>query len=135
MQIRYFKIIGLAGLVALGLSACKKDLTNTVLQSPSGITGFTASASTLVLSTDNDSATVTSFSWQAPSYGFAAAVTYTLYIDIPSDTGGTAGWANAVKVPIPTGSLTRAYLGTDLNRVLNQLGLPFGSPSAVVVRL
>jgi len=137
MQLHSIKIYWFAALLALVLvlPACKKDLTNTVLRSPDAVPAFAVSAPAVVFSAANDSATVASFTWQAPSYGYAAAVTYTLLFDIPSDTGGTAAWGNAVKVSVPTNSVAKDYLGTDLNRILNQLGLPFGTASTLVVRL
>ena len=126
----------IAALLALFSMGCKKDLGSTAtLRSPAALTGFSVSANQLVLSSANDSQTVATFKWPAPDYGFAAVVTYTLLIDQPSDTGGATGWANAVKVNIPTGSLAQSWLGTDLNHAMNQLGLPFGSSSPVVVRL
>ncbi|HMH22214.1 MAG TPA: SusE domain-containing protein [Puia sp.] len=132
------KLYGLLFLIsALGLlfTGCKRDLANPVLISPSGVTGFGVSASTVVLSSANDSTMVAKFSWQKPNYATPVVSTYTLLFDIPSDTSGATGWANAIKVNIATSSLQNSWLGTDFNRLLNQLGLPFGSPSTIVVRL
>ena len=121
--------------LVLVLGACKRELVNTTLQSPSGISGFTASASSVNLTSDQDSSTVVNFTWSVPDYGYSAAITYTLLFDQISDTSGSAAWGNAVKVSIPTNDLNKSYLGTDFNRILNQLGLPFDAPSTLVVRL
>ena len=134
MQIRYQGFL-LVSLLTILLSGCKKDETMTVLKTPAAVTGFSVSASTLVLSGANDSMTVASFKWQAPSYGFSAAVSYTLLFDMPSDTSGANAWGKAIKVTIPTDSLEYSYLGTDLNAILNQLGLPFGVASTLAVAL
>src|SRR5258705_9059707 len=99
------KILSVFVLAALLAAGCKKDEVRAVLHSPASITGFTSSSTQVVLSSANDSTTVTSFSWQAADYGYSSAVTYTLLFDVPSDTSGATGWANAVKVTIPTGSL------------------------------
>lgn len=115
--------------------SCKKDIGQTTLTTPDSINGFTASASQVVLSNGNDSSQVVNFTWNAPDYGYTAAVSYTLLFDVPSDTSGANGWANATKVTVATNSLQKAYLGTDFNRLLNQMGLPLGSASTLVVRL
>jgi hypothetical protein len=128
--------LALLGFVLFLATGCKKDPAfTTTLHSPTGISGFSVSSNQLVLSATNDSQTVATFNWQAPNYAYPAAITYTLLIDQPSDTGGTTGWANAIKVTVPTGSLRQSWLGTDFNHMMNQLGLNFGSPSPVVVRL
>jgi len=121
--------------LGLAFYSCKKDEVQTVLTMPGSIPSFTSSASTVVLSGTNDSAAVVNFKWQAPDYGFMSAVSYTLWFDVPSDTSGANAWANAVKVNVANNSTQKAYLGTDLNRMLNQMGLPLGSASTIVVRL
>lgn len=116
-------------------SGCKKDIAEPVLHSPASVTGFTVSANNIVLSSANDSVTVAVFSWPASSYGLSVPVTYTLLIDQPSDTSGTNGWANAISTTITSDSLTRSWLGTDFNHLLNQLSLPNGQASNIVARL
>lgn len=117
------------------LYSCKKDIATTTLTQPAGLTGFTASASQVTLSTSNDSSQVITFKWDAANYGFTAATTYTLLFDAPGDTSGANAWANATKVTIASNVLQKSYLGTDFNKILNQLGLPNGSASTLVVRL
>jgi hypothetical protein len=129
------KIFCLLCLLVLFAAGCKKDEVRAVLHAPASITGLKATSSQVVLSSANDSATVTSISWQAVNYGYDAAVTYTLLFDLPSDTSGATGWANAFKVPVPTDSLSKSYLGTDLNHLANQLGLNPGEAGTIVVRL
>jgi len=130
----YNLLFSLSVLVLLS-TGCKKDWPETQLHSPAAVTGFTTSASNIVLSNANDSQTVVSFSWPAVSYGYSAVVTYTLLIDQPSDTSGTSAWGNAIRVAVPTDSLTRSWLGTDFNVVMNELGLTDGSANPLVVRL
>jgi hypothetical protein len=122
-------------MLAILLYSCKKDIATTTLTQPAGLTGFTASSSQVVLSASNDSSQVITFKWDAPNYGFSAATTYTLYFDMPGDTSGANGWANATKVTLASNTLQKSYLGTDFNKMLNQLGLPLGSASTLVVRL
>lgn len=127
-----FLLIWASGLL---FASCKKDETRAILKAPASPKGFAASASQIVLSSANDSAVVAKFSWEAVDYGFPAAVTYTLLFDVPSDTSGATGWANAMKVTIATDSLSKSWLGTDFNHLLNQMGLDPGVASTVVVRL
>jgi hypothetical protein len=132
---KLFNLLFCVGLLAVLSTGCSKNLSNTVLHSPTAITGFTASASNIVLSNANDSQTVVTFAWPAVNYGFSGVVTYTILVDQPSDTSGATPWGNAISFTITTDSLTRSWLGTDLNVVMNQLGLTDGSANPVVVRL
>jgi hypothetical protein len=131
MKKLYIAILALA----LGAAGCKKDLTQPVLHSPSGLTGFTVNSNNIVLSNANDSIVVAAFKWPASNYGTAVPVTYTLLIDQPSDTSGPNAWSNAMKTTITTDSLNKSWLGTDFNKLVNQLGLTPGVASPVVVRL
>jgi hypothetical protein len=117
------------------LYSCKKDIDTATLTQPAGITGFTSSATQVVLSTSNDSNQVVAFKWEAPDYGYSAATSYTLLFDMPGDTSGSNGWANAVRVTLANNTLQQSYLGTDFNKLLNQLGLPVGTASTLVIRL
>lgn len=129
------KFLFLFTILSLPFAACKRDLVNTTLKSPSGVSGFTASTSQVTLSSATDSVDVVSFQWQTPNYGFSAALTYSLYFDVPSDTSGASPWGNAIKVSIATDSLSLTYLGTDFNNLANRLGLTDGTPGAIVVRV
>lgn len=129
------KIFAAITLFTLLLSGCSKNLKEPVLHSPSGVNNFAVSAGSVVLSSANDSATVAVFSWQAANYGVTVPVTYTLQIDQPSDTTGANAWGNALNTTITTDSLTKSWLGTDFNHIMNQLGLPNGVASSVVIRL
>jgi hypothetical protein len=134
MQIRKHGILFSIGLACI-INSCTKNDTNAVLNAPESVTGFTTTAPTVVLTSANDSMTVTDFKWQAPSYGFQAATTYTMIFDTPADTSGTNAWGNAIKMTMPTNSLEKSFLGMDFNTIMNQLGLPFDVASPVVVRL
>lgn len=129
------KIFGSFIMLLVFIAGCKKDEMRAVLHAPSAITGFTVSANQVVLSAANDSTTVTSFSWQGLDYGFSGVVSYTLLFDLPADTSGADGWKNAIKVTIATDSLRKTWLGTDLNKLVNQLGVDPGVASSIVVRL
>lgn len=132
---KYFLIACCTVLAFILATGCKKDIQEPQLHSPSGVNGFAASSTSVTLSPSNDSSTVVNFTWQASSYGVSVPVTYTLQIDQPSDTGGATAWSNALSTTIATDSLSKSWLGTDFNHMLNQLGLPTGVASTIVVRL
>ncbi|HEY4061731.1 MAG TPA: SusE domain-containing protein [Puia sp.] len=132
---KIFSALFITGSLVMVLAGCQKNMTNTVLNSPGTVTGFTVSANSVALSSANDSQTVVKFNWQAVNYGYSSIASYTLLVDQPSDTSGAAAWGNAVKVPIQTGGLSQSWLGTDFNHLLNQLGLTPGVPTPIVIRL
>lgn len=129
------KKIIIAGLFLTLLAGCSKNLTEPVLHAPAGPSGFATSTTSIALSPSNDSATVVVFSWQASTYGISVPVTYALQIDRPSDTSGANAWANAVNTTITNDSMTKSWLGTDFNHLLNQLGLADGTAATIVIRL
>jgi len=133
MQIRKLGILCIILLSCLVFSCTKNDVNN-VVTPPESISGFTATAQDVVLTTANDSVAVTQFNWETPSYGFSVAKTYTLIFDIPSDTSGSSAWGNAIKINVPSSNVNKSFLGTDFNKIMNQLGLPFDIPSPIVVR-
>jgi hypothetical protein len=117
------------------LYACKKDMTQAVITPPASITGFTTSASQLVLSSATDSSNVVTFKWPALNYGVKVIATYSLQFDVPSDTTGTNAWGNAKNITVASDT-QKTFLGTDFNALLAaQMGLPTGTASTIVVRL
>ncbi|WP_207535247.1 SusE domain-containing protein [Desertivirga arenae] len=115
---------------------CEKDIEQKVLLSPTNVPGFTTSAQSLVLSTTNDNSKVVTFKFNKPDYGVRVVPSFTLQFDIPSDTTGTNAWAKAVEVKLSGDSTEKSYTGKDFNSLLvNQLKLPTGTQSTLVVRL
>jgi hypothetical protein len=116
---------------------CEKEASTNIVTLPAASTlSFKSSASSVVLSPSTDATNVVTFSFKAADYGVAIVPTYSLEFDVPSDTVGTAAWGNAVTVKLSEGALEKAYLGADFNSLLaNQLMLPTGAVSTVVVRL
>jgi hypothetical protein len=116
---------------------CEKEESTNIVTSPAaGSLSFKSSASSVVLSPTTDAANVVTFSFKAADYGLAIVPTYSLEFDVPSDTTGTSAWGNAIIVKLSEGALEKAYLGADFNSLLaNQLMLPTGAVSTVVVRL
>jgi hypothetical protein len=116
--------------------ACKKDGQQFYIKPGSfGTTGLTASPTTIVLSQATENNKAVTFTWPAASFGEQPVVRYTLQLDIPSDTSGANGWANAKNYVVGSNKTTYDFIVKDLNSVLNTMGLPTGVPNDIVVRI
>ncbi|RAJ32141.1 uncharacterized protein DUF5019 [Pedobacter cryoconitis] len=115
--------------------ACKKEAQLTVLKTVGFGSSLTASKNAVVLSRLNDTTSVVTFSWPAVVYPIKAAVTYTLQVDLPSDTLGAAAWSNATSVAVGNDVLSKSYKGNDLNTLALALGLKSGIAGNLVFRV
>ena len=130
---RYLTLIAASTLL---LTACKKDGDNLVLQSGAfNGNALSASATQVVLTTNNDNDTVIHFQWPAVNYGPKAAVTYTLQIDKAADTSGVSGWANARTMAAGNNVLAYSFSGKDLNNLANSMGLAPSAANPVAIRI
>jgi hypothetical protein len=129
-----FLYISLALLCCLAYG-CKKDAALTRLQTVAFGTSITASTNAVTLSKANDTTSVLTFSWPAVTYPIKASVTYTLQIDVPADTVGTAAWANATNITVGNDALSKSYKGKDLNALAISKGLATGAAGALVFRV
>jgi hypothetical protein len=118
------------------LTACKKEAALTYLDVVNFPAGLTASTSRVQLSPGNNDSSVITFSWPSVAFKVAAPVTYSLQLDLPSDTIGTTAWGKAKTIEVGKDVLSKSFLGSDLNALaLSTLGLPKDSASAVVARV
>ena len=119
----------------LGAASCKKTGEFlTVNESASFSASLQASVDSVTLAPANDSANVLTFTWPAVSYGSSSvAVTYTLEMDVPSDTAGSSGWAKAQQFVAGNNVLTYTFSGQILNNVMQTLNI--FSDSAMVFRV
>ena len=115
--------------------ACHKDATLTKLQ-PVAFTGALTSTTTSVDITAADTASnVITFNWPAVVYPYKSHVTYTLQVDLPTDTIGAAPWANAQSVTIGSDVLTKTFKGSDFNTLALKVGIGANDTGKVVVRI
>lgn len=129
-----FKYISWALLPLLAALSCKKDGAKLLVNDKASFSAsLKASADSVGLSPSNDADTVLTFTWPAVDYGNSLAVTYTLELDAPNDTAGTAGWAKAQQIIIKNNGLRYAFAGKDLNALLGAMGLFSTTP--VVARV
>jgi hypothetical protein len=121
--------------LALGITGCQKDKELTVLQPIGFSSQLTVNQTAVVLTAAKDTTSVVSFSWPAVTYPIKAAVTYTMQVDLPSDTVGSAAWGKATSVPIGNDVLSKSYTGKDLNALALAMGLTSGSAGNLVFRI
>jgi hypothetical protein len=115
-------------------ASCKKEgEIVTANESTSFSTSLKASVDSVTLAPANDSDTVVTLTYPAVNYGAGIAVTYTLEMDVPSDTAGATGWAKAQQYIAGAGVLKYGFAGKDLNNIMQTLGL-FG-PTTMVFRV
>lgn len=126
------KILASTGLVLLILSSCKKDGALTKVSSSTTTPAtLTASTTTPALNKANLTTTAITFTTTAPSYGYNAAYTSTLQLDVKGDNFATP----KKEVVLGLGVLSQAYNVQDFNNILLAMNLPFGSASQIEVRI
>lgn len=125
----------LAVLVTCLASACKKEAQVTRLATVSFGSDLTASKNNVALTPVQDTTSVLSFFWPAVTYPVKATVTYTLQVDVPSDTVGTNAWSGATNVEVGKDVLAKSYKGKDLNTMAIAMGIKAGETGHLVFRI
>ena len=124
----WFKTLLFASAAALVLSACQKDEEKLVVQ-PGGPLTLATSAPIVTLKSDDAAKDALTFSWSPATYGYGAAITYTLLVD---KKGGDFKSASEFAV----GNVTKkVFTVGDFNALLIRLGVPAGSAGQVDVRV
>ncbi len=100
-----------------------------------GASGLTASSSTLNLTAAAANDTAVTFKWPAADFGDKPVVSYTLQLDVPSDTTGTAAWGKAKSYLVGNNILTYGFVTKALNDLLTTINLPTGTPNAISIRI
>ncbi len=129
MRIHLNKLL-LVTLVSMAIMSCKKEETRAVL-TVGAQPSLTASATTMVLLQANANNNAVTFTWTAASFGFDAAVSYSLQI---SKAGTNFASATTTEVPLSSSAFTKTFKVVELNRELLKVVL-YGSPQQVEVRL
>lgn len=127
------KLLGLCILLVL-FNGCKKEPNLTVMEEVAFTSELTSSVDHVALSEDNASSSVIDFTWSQVTYPVDAPVTYSIQIDVPEDTIGTSGWANAINIEVGEDVITKSMLGEELNTIALDLGLKDGESGVLVVR-
>ncbi len=118
--------LGLALVIALG--GCKKEETIVTLN-PNALLTASLSTNTLTLSKDTVVANALTVSWVQPDFGFAAAPSYSIYIDKKGNNFGNPNVIGAGN------TLKRVFTSTELNGIILGLGLPAGSAGDLDIKV
>lgn len=112
------------------LSSCKKDEVKAVL-TPGPNNALSATATTFVLQQVNAAANAVTFTWGKTTFGYDAAITYTLQFS----KGGTnfASPATTTEVSMGT-STTKSFTVGDFNAKMQEI-IPDGAATPVDVRV
>jgi hypothetical protein len=117
------------------LYSCTKDAELTVLKPVAFDSSISANQTAVLLSAAKDSSSVVTFSWPAVVYPIKASVTYSLEVDVPADTVGSAAWGNATSVPVGNDVLSKSFKGKDLNDLALAMGISSGESGTLVFRV
>lgn len=116
----------------LMLSSCKKD--GKLVTSNGGKPGTLTASVTTTLNLDKakltDTSSIIRFQFTPPDFGFSAAVTNTLQIDLPGDN-----WKNPTSATLNTKVYSQGYSTAAFNALLLKLGVPAGVQTAVQIRV
>jgi hypothetical protein len=111
------------------ISGCKRD--DILVKSSDGTApALTATASTLVLSSDKATTEAVAFNWNKANYGYNAAVQYTLQLDKAGNN-----FAAPKEVVIDAAASTQKFNVADLNNALALMGYSAGTASGLEVRV
>ena len=120
--------IGLVTMLSCLIFACKKDLQDTTIQTAVASV-ITLSPATIVLAATAANDTVEAINYTPATYGFSAAITYTIQI-------AKAGTSFASPKQVNLGSKTQLkYLGAGLNQLAIVAGIAPGTSGQLEVRV
>lgn len=126
-----YKIASLLMIASVALfSSCEKDETKVVL-TPGGDNALTSTATTLVLAQPDAANNAVTFTWGKASFGYDAAITYTLQF---CKTGTNfASPATTTQVEMGT-SLSKTFTVSEFNAKMQEI-IPDGVATGVDVRV
>jgi len=125
------KWLAVSGIGLLLLPACKKS--GDLATSNGGKAGtLTASVTTLPLNKAllDSATTVINFSFTKANYGYSAAITNTLQIDVPSDN-----WKNPTSATLVNGVYSQGFNTATFNNLVLKLNVPAGVATPIVARI
>lgn len=126
------KILASSALALLVLASCKKDGALTKVNSSTTTPAtLTTSTTTPALNKATLTTNAVTFTTTTPSYGYNAAYTNTLQLDVKGDNFATP----KKEVALGVGVLSQGYTVQDFNNLLLAMNLPTGVSSQVEVRI
>lgn len=128
------KLLLLASVLFLGIS-CESEAELTTLKTVNFPAAIEVSTSTLVLTEDTADNNVLLVSWPTVTFPIAAPVTYAVEFDLISDTSGSNAWQKAKRIEVGQDVLSKAFIGSELNKIAVDLGLAPDVAGKLVVRV
>ncbi len=132
---KYINILFAMGVFLLVAASCSDDATLTTLQEVRFSAPAIATPNTIVLSSENKYESVVTISWADVDYPVDAPITYALQFDVASDTIGNSAWGNSIRIEAGEAVLSKSFLGSELNEIAVDLGLPYDAVGELVVRV
>ena len=116
--------------------ACHKEAALTTLAPVSFSGALTTSTNQVILTAATDTTTaLLTLKWPAVVYPYKAKVTYTLQADLPADTVGATGWANATQITVGQDILNKSFKESDLNALALAVGIGANDTAKMVFRV
>lgn len=129
MRTMFTKFLAFSSVALLMLASCKKDENRAIATSGTG-GNLTASSTSPALDKNSLTTTAITFNVTQANFGFKAAATNTLQIDVPADN-----WAKPKEVILGAGVMSQSYTTLDFNNLLLALNLPTGKSAQVQARV
>lgn len=123
-----YKLLGLC-LLPLMMWSCEKD-GEKVVATAGTAASLKASASTLVLTKADQSKDAVTFDWAAADFGYSAAQTQVLQMDVKGNN-----FANPKNVNLLAGATSQKYSVVDFNALVLTMGIPFQKSTDIEVRV
>ena len=132
MKTTLIKLLALSGIAIMLMPACKKNDLQVTSNGGQGGTLSSSAGTTLVLNKAKvaDTTKVITFSFTNANYGYNAAITNTLQIDVASDN-----WKKPTSFTLNAKQLSQGFSTYDFDNLLLKLNLPGGVASQVQVRV
>lgn len=124
------QLLALGVVTALVLVSCKKEGTKAVLSGDVKGGTLKASATTLVLQKATQDADAITFNFGEPDFGYQAASTNTLQLDVKG-----SNFSAAKEVSLGAKTTSKTYTGIDFNAILLSMNLPFDNSTDIEVRI
>lgn len=123
-------------LATLFIASCKKEGRQYFIEEGQFAgNALSSTSANVVLLSANENNTAVTFNWAKANFGEKPVIKYTLQLDVPSDTSGVNGWANAKNFDAGTNSDDYSFLVKDINNTLNAMALAAGVSHDIVVRV
>ncbi|MEO8794483.1 MAG: SusE domain-containing protein [Daejeonella sp.] len=120
----------LLSMMSMLIWSCKKDEVKVIARTDGAAGTLTTSSSTLVLAKANATQNAVTFTFTAPDFGYAAAVTSSLQLAAK----GT-NFANPKEFSLEPGATTKSFTVIDFNALLLSMNLAPGSSADIEARV